>query len=241
MKITVGIHENIVLQKAFINDKGRFTLMLRSKEEGQKQEEENPFDKMNASEVIEEEKEGGIIFWPFKLPDVRDKKNNVDRTTEEIGKLANGDVMQLKNQFQQILEQFLTKDQIAWSIFEGTPMTKETYFTDIASQEVLDVLYRNLCEQFIGMITPFLGKDEHAVRFKLVRQSKDKHFARVPGMFIKDQPFIESMDVPVDKSRVKWSTYELKEGLNDGTPVSRETADVTETEPEEGENAFGSR
>lgn len=241
MKITVGIHEDVVLQKAFISDKGRFTLMLRAKEEEQKQEEDNPFDKMNASEVIEEEKSGGIIFWPFKLPESRDKKTNTERTVEEIGKLASEDVMQLKNQFQQILEQFMTKDQIVWSIFEGTPMQKETYYQDIANQDVLDVIYRNLTEQFIGMITPFLDKNEHAVRFKLARQSKDKHFARVPGMFIKDNPFIESMDVPQKDSRVKWTKYELKEGLNDGTPVSRDTADTAEPEPEEGENAFGSR
>jgi hypothetical protein len=90
------------------------------------------------------------------------------------------------------------------------------------------------------MSMPFMDKNEYAVRFKLTRQSKDKHFPRVPGMYIKDNPFIESMDVPTEKSKVQWTKYELKEGLNDGTPLSRDTADTTE-DVEEGDNVFGSR
>jgi hypothetical protein len=241
MKPTVGIHENVVLQKVLVSDKGRLMVFLRSKGEGQEKKEENPFEQMNASEVIEESSDTGITFWPFKAPEPKDRKSGQDRTPEEMGKIANGDVQQMKNQFQQILEQYMTKDQITWSVFDGTGMDKDNYWEQIYNQPVLDIIYKNLCEQFIGMITPYLDKDESAVRFKLVRQSKEKHFARVPSMFIKDNPFIESMDVPADKSRVKWTKYEEKEGLNDGTPLSRETADATEAEPEEGENAFGSR
>lgn len=245
MKIQVGIHENVILEKVVVNDKGRLVIFLKQKEEEGKEPEaeaeEDPFAQMNASEVIEKEGGAGIIFWPFKSPEVKDSKTGAERSSEERGKLVNGDVLQLKNQLNQILEQYTVKDNIKWSIFDGTGMAKETYYEDLSSQTTLDVIYRNICEQFIGMVTPFLNDPKFAVRFKLVRQSKDKHYVRVPGMFIKDNPFIESMDVPKDKTRVKWTDYELKQGLNDGTPVSRNTADETDEEAPEADNVFGGR
>jgi hypothetical protein len=239
MRIQVGIHENVIIEKVTINDKGRLVVTLKQKGESETTVGDDPFAQMNASEVIEKESGSGIIFWPFKAPEAKNKEG-VELSDQQRGESANGDVMQLKNQLQQILEQYTTKDNIKWSIFDGTGMTKETYYQDLASQTTLDVIYRNLCEQFISTITPFLNDEKFAVRFKLARQSKDKHYARVPGMFIKDNPFIESMDVPKEQSRVKWTDYELKQGLNDGTPVSRSTAD-TEEEPAEGENVFGGR
>jgi len=241
MKPSVGIHEDVVLKNVTIDKNGKLVLFIRSKEEAKPEEEVNPFDQMNASEVIEESGDGGITFWPFKTPELKDKKTNQDRTEKELGEFSNRDIQTMKNQFQQILEQFMVKDDIKWSIFDGTGMDKETYWQQIYNQPILDVIYKNLCEQFMGMIAPYLDKNEHAVRFKLVRQSKEKHFSRVPGMFIKDNPFIEPMSVPQKDSRVKWTKYELAEGLNDGTPVSRDTADTTEDVPEADENAFGSR
>lgn len=239
MKIQVGIHTDVIIQKADFNDKGRFVVFLRKLGEQQEKQEDDPFAQMNAAEVVEKESGGGIIFWPFKAPDEKDNKGNV-RTTQERGELANNDVSRLKNQLQLILEQYMTKDKIHWSIFDGAAMSKETYWDDIVSQANLDVIYRNICEQFMGMIQPYLDKDEYPMRWKLARQSKEKHYARVPDMYIKDNPFIEPMEVPEANTRVKWTKYELDNGLNDGTPVSRATADPVEDAPE-GDNAFGQR
>jgi hypothetical protein len=239
MKIQPGIHQNVVLQKVIVNDNGRLVVFLRDKEEQEKEAEDDPFAAGNAAEVIEEDKGGGITFWPFKTPDSKNKDQST-RTEKERGEKANGDVLTLKNQLTQILEQFLIKDEIKWDIYAGTGMTKEGFWEEISAQEVLDVIYRNICEQFIGMITPFLDKNEYAVRFKLTRQSKDKHYVRVPGMYIKENPFIELMTVHEKQSRVKFTTYEKKEGLDNPDVVSRDTAD-TEEEIPEGENTFGSR
>lgn len=239
MKIQPGIHQDVVLQKVVVNDQGRLVVFLRDKEE-QAKEEDDPFAAGNAAEVIEEDKNNGVTFWPFKTPDAKNKDNTV-RSEKERGERAQQDVLTLKNQLTQILEQFLVKDDIHWDIYAGTGMTKEGFYEEISAQNVLDVIYRNICEQFIGMITPFLDKNEYAVRFKLTRQSKDKHFVRVPGMYIKENPFIELMTVPEKQSRVKFTAYEKKEGLDSAEIVSRDTADDTSEDIPEGENTFGSR
>lgn len=241
MRIQVGIHENVILSKVTISDKDRLTLFLRSLDEAEEeQKEEDPFAQMNAAEVIEKDSGSGIILWPFKTPDAKNR-DQTDRTPREIGELANGDVTRLKNQLQQILEQYIVKDNIKWSVYDGASMTKDTYWEDIIAQSNLDILYRNLSEQFMAMIQPYLDKNEFPMRWKLVRQSTDKHFAKIPDRYIKDQPFIEPMDVPKEQSRVKWTAYEIKEKLNDPTPVSKAGAD-NDTEPTpEGENVFGTR
>lgn len=241
MRIQVGIHENVILSKVQVSDKGRLTLFLRLLDEQESTEqEEDPFAQMNAAEVVEKSSDSGIILWPFKAPDAKNRDGS-ERSPREMGELANGDVMRLKNQLQQILEQYVVKDNIKWSIFDGAAMTKETYWEDIYSQNNLDIIYRNICEQFQAMIQPYLDKNEFPMRWKLARQSADKHYARIPDRYIKDQPFIEPMEVPKEQSRVKWSSYELKEKLNDPTPVSRAAAD-DDTEPTpEGENVFGQR
>ena len=241
MRITVGIFQNVIIEKAGINDKGRLTLSFRQLGEEKKEAVDNPFDQMNASEVIEDEKGGDrIILWPFKLVDEKTKDGTI-LTTKERGELANGDITRLKNQCQLILEQYMTKDNIKWSIFDGAPLTKEGYYEELCSQSVLDIIYRNICEQFVGMMQPFLDNDAHPMRLKLVRQSVDKHYAKLPDRYITSQPFLEPMDVPEAQTKVKWSDYEIKNKLNDGTPVSRSTADTDTEATPEGENVFGQR
>lgn len=240
MKIQPGIHKNVILQKAIVTDKGRLVLVLRSLEEEQSKTDDDPFAAGNAAEVIEDDNGSGITLWPFKTPDALNKDKS-QRTDRERGEIANRDVITLKNQLTQILEQYLTKDTITWDIYAGTGMTKEGYWEEIISQDVLDIIYRNICEQFIGMITPFLDKNEYPVRFKITRQSKEKHFPRIPGMFIKDNPFIELMTVPEEQTRVKFTSYEKKEGLDSTEILSRDTADKEEEIPESDTNTFGSR
>lgn len=241
MKIQVGIHENVILSKAAVMDKGRLTLFLRQLGDDKKAEID-PFAQMNSTEIVGTESGSGLIMWPFKLPDSKAKDGST-RTQKEIGEMANKDVIRLRDQLTLILQQYMIKDQIKWSIFDslGDSITKETYYEDLTSQNVLDVIYRNICEQFIAMIQPYLDNDAFPMRWKMTRQSKEKHFATLPGMYLNEQPFIEPMDVPKDLAKVKWSKYEKDQGLDDPTPISRDTAD-NDTEPTpEGENVFGQR
>lgn len=239
MRIQVGIHDNVILQKAGFNDKGRFVLYLRQLGEGKEEKPDNPFEQMNAAEVVEEESSGGLIMWPFKLAEKKDKQGN-ERSDRERGEMVSGDIQRFKNVLQQILEQYTTKDSIKWSIFDGAAISQETYYDDLLSEANLDIIYKNTCEQFMAMIQPFLDDDKYPVRFKLARQSADKHYARIPDRFIKENPFIEPMSVPAAQSRVKWTPYEISNKLNDPTPVSRAAADPVEDSPED-ESAFGQR
>src|SRR4051812_42589075 len=111
MRIQVGIHENAIIEKVTINDKCRLLVNLKQKGETEAKVDDDLFAQMNASEVIEKESGGNLIFWPFKATEAKNKEG-VELSDQQRGESANGDVMQLKNQFQQILEQYTTKDNI---------------------------------------------------------------------------------------------------------------------------------
>src|SRR5690606_13222372 len=113
--------------------------------------------------------------------------------------MAIGDITRLRNQLIQILEQFMTLDQIdlnqADVQFAGTGIVDSATLEErILDQDVLDRIYDNLTKRFVELITPLVGKHE-LVRFKLTRQSKDKHFATIPSRFVAEHPFIELMSV----------------------------------------------
>jgi len=100
-------------------------------------------------------------------------------------------------------------------------------------------VFENYATQFTSMITPFVGNTAYKLRLKLVRQSKDKHFATLPGKYLSDSPMVELMEVPVPK--VKFTKWELDNKLNDGTPVAKPDAS-SEVAPQEGDkNVFGTR
>lgn len=231
--ISVGINENVVIKSAVINDKNRLEIELTeaSKVGAVKK---SVFDTLLAARTADES--GGAfrlnVFGPL-LP------SKADQTVEKKRELIAADLTKLIKQLSQILEQFITVDAINLDTldvqFANTGIVDGTSFESrILDQDVLNRIYDNIVRRFVELITPFVNNPEHAVRFKLIRQSKDKHFATIPGRYISDNPFIELMSVPADQSRVKFTKWELENGLNDGTPVSVDKAEAkTEAAPED--------
>ena len=224
----VGIHENIVIKSTTINDKKRLEIeLIEAGKLGTVKK--SVFDTLLTARTAEE---GNISFKLSIFGPLLPKKD--DQTPEKKRELIGLDLTKLHKQLGQILEQFIPADNITLETidvqFANTGITDAASFeTRILDQDVLNRIYDNIAAEFIRLITPFLNDVSNSVRFKLIRQSKDKHYASIPSRFISDNPFIELMAVPKDQSRVKFSPYEIKEGLNDGTPISAESAEAKQT------------
>lgn len=242
--IQIGINKNVVLKNATIeppkDGKGQAKLVLHLKE-GVDSKVFNPFTDMNAATVIEDDTFQATM-WPLKQPEIKDKKTGSPIAQSSRTESAVADITRLKNQLQQIVAIYLPADKTVWNVYDGTGLTQENYNEQVTEQGVLDIVYKNLVEQFISQVQPFFNKPEYAVRFKLVRQSKDKHYARIPDRYITENPFIELMTVPDAQSRVQFTKYEIAQGLDDATPVSKVSgSDMPgEATPEAGD-VFGSR
>jgi len=219
--IGVGINENVVIAKAVINDKGRLELEFSYAPKGEKK---SVFDTLLTARTAEEPANSTRlqIFGPL-LP----KKE--DQTREQKIQLVAGDITKLIKQLSQILEQYMLADQIDLDRmdiqFANTGIVDAASFESrILDQDVLDRIYSNIVKRFAELITPYTAGKGEAFRLKLVRQSKDKHYATLPSRYLSDNPFIELMSVPADQSRVKFTKWELENGFDSGKPVEKEAA-----------------
>jgi hypothetical protein len=85
-------------------------------------------------------------------------------------------------------------------------------------------VFDNMANEFITLMTPFVGDASLRSRLKLQRQNKEKHFATLPKSFLSERPMYESMEIPKDKSKIAFSKWEKDNGLDDGTPASKDAA-----------------
>lgn len=242
--IGIGINENVVLVGTKINDKGSLVLVwdeLKNLTSAEKKL--SVFEESQSAKVTNDGKTTyDLLLFPLKKPE---GPRNSDKTDAELLEMISGDIKRVKNQLSHILEQYTSLEGITWDPYFQTGVTNENYAEKYLDNSVLETMFSNYANQFIKMFEPFVGKVEYAMRLKLVRQSKEKNFPTINGRFLEDNPFIEPMDVPKERSRVKFTQYELDNGLDSSAAVTREAADdktapIADT-PEAKKSIFGQR
>ncbi|RWZ86766.1 MAG: hypothetical protein EO766_13245 [Hydrotalea sp. AMD] len=221
--IGVGINENVVISKVSITDNK--VLEIELAEVGNVGAKKSVFDTLlTARTAVDPAGNMKLKLWPTKVSD------KAEKTREEKIQMAANDNISLIKRLSQILEQFMTIDKIDLDSmdiqFANTGIIDEASMNArYLDQDVQNKIYDNIVKRFIELISPFVNDPQNAVRFKLVRQSKDKHYATIPSRYINENPFIELMSVPKEQSRVKFTKWELDNGLNDGTPVPSSAAE----------------
>ena len=109
--------------------------------------------------------------------------------------------------------------------FANTGITKENAVSKFLDQNFLDKVYENMTKAFLAAVTPFINGP--TFRVILVRSSKAKHYAKIPAKGNYPRVWIESSAVPKAASQIAFSDYEVKEGLNSGTPTATEQTEAT--------------
>ena len=122
--------------------------------------------------------------------------------------------------------------QMQLNEFGGTKLVLEdpvalnlSKITTITDQNFLDKVYDNMVKAFLDATRPFINKD--TFRVILVRSSKAKHYAKIPAKGNYPRVWIESSAIPKAASQIAFSDYEIKEGLNSGTPTATEQTEAT--------------
>lgn len=212
--LRVGINKNVFLDKAEINDKGSLVISFRVGEVVKTTAED---DLLNTTAGV---KPGSgltnIIIWPVKTQD-----NDAPRETKNIA----NDLRAVRDQLEHLLQGYVTSDRAALNPYAGIDTTDSAAFiTSLSKQSVVDVIYKNLVNQFIAKLNEI--KDQLPVksfRLLLIRRSSTNHYGTLRKNFITDNPFWESETIPETSSRVKFTAYEYKNGLNNGEPVAKES------------------
>lgn len=223
--IRVGINENVILTKAELNEEGRLAITFK-----------DGVDDMDAFAQLQEGDitESGLDTTFQIFPPSTKKTTGEDLTKEQI----HNDLNNLKNQLAHILGQYRALSaspdgQFAafkWQPFVGIDAIKdaEAYYRAIVQESFLKQIFTNIATQFIKEISAFAGKTDLKMRLLCIRRSKDKHFATLRNKFLNENPFLEPMTIPKAQSRLKFSKYEIDNGLNLADQITPETsADVT--------------
>lgn len=216
----VGIHENVILQStSTINDKGSLVINFATKTDSS-----NMLTAFNDGAVIEAS-EVSLIQWPIKVVDWQGKALSATQVGQEINNF--------KNTLVDILSVFLASDKAKKELdssvmFSGLGInesTQNTLVTKLTNADFVTAVYNNICKAFLAAAKPYM--DIVPFRVKLRRTNKAKHFAIIPPKGKYNEMWIEPMAIPADVSQIKWSEYELKNKLNDGTKT--ETDESTDT------------
>lgn len=219
--IQVGINNNVFLKNVVSDDKLWLTLTF----EQEQKIAYSPFEAIGAeNEAIEKPISSmDVKIFNLKVPKATDMKGNT-RTTAQIEEMVTRDITKLKATLLHFLKGYLTKDQIKFDVYRATGITADNYGPSIRQQNILDQITKNLHQDFITMVTSFLTTKQ-LFRLLLIRQSKDKHFATLRDNYLDENPIWESMEVPEEATKVKFTKYEIDNGLNDPTPTSKSSAD----------------
>lgn len=207
MTVSVGINENVIITKVAKNDRGTLVIGLK------KMETVDPIAALNSStgSTSFEQRERELMIYP---PQVRDF-NDVPKS----GKRIMDDFAEIIDPLAHIASQYVSKDKVKWDTFKGTTINGTNVYDEVVKPEVVKQVYNNIVDQFITMMIPFVGEEGPKMRVLLVRQSKAKHFPRLRTRFLQGNPFIEPMTIPASASKVKFTQFEVSNGLNIGDEV----------------------
>lgn len=222
-QIGIGINPNVIFKAITINEKG--TLELEFGQAGKEAVKKSVFEQSLTARTNEDTTGTRLFVFQPLLP------NKPEYTTEQKITRVEGDFTSLHKQLGQILEQFMVADQIDLDTIDvqyaNTGIVDSaSYEARILDQDVIAKRYSNIIKRFAEVMKPFVQDSSNPMRLKLIRQSKDKHYATIPSRFIADNPFIEPMSIPEDQARVKFTKWEIDNGLDNSAPVAQSTAEA---------------
>jgi hypothetical protein len=242
--LKVGINDNLTLSKVEIVEKeGKASIDFSFGDSASVGPDElNPFSvNVDANGMTPTGSSFNTIKWWAPSPADAKKTDGSLRTQVEIAQDTMKTVLELKNLLQQFALCFTTSDKINLNDYiRGTACTKENWLSVFPTEQVLLQVTRNLIKDFNAAVGEYLGKKDpqYQLRVICVRQSTAKHYASFRKNFIADNPVVENAIVPITATKLKFTAYELKNGLDKDTPVQAVPDNLPDSDLTP-ENVFG--
>lgn len=217
--IGIGINENVYLDKVILDDKDVLAITFKNlPAPGAKKL--SVFEEISASEVVDEAPEMTIRMFPMNGP-----KEDDSKTLEQKVDLARADIAKFKGICNHLLKGYMTSEEMKNILnpTRGIAIDEANTEQQITQKVTMNQISKNMAQDFVNAIRPYCGNPAAAFRLLLVRQSKDKHFATFRGRYLDENPFWESMSVPKEASKLKFTPWELANGYNLDTPVVKPT------------------
>lgn len=228
--LKIGINEDQVLHKVSILE-GQYPAIEFNFGAGADPATLNPFSQEVDEQGMAATGGGGSsirVFVPKPADELKADKVTV-LTAMERAQSTLAAVTEVRNLLQQFALCYTTSDKINLSDYtRNTGITPENWVTGILNEAVTSKMTKNLVEDFNKSVGEYLGKPEDKLRLICVRNSKG--YAEFRRLYIKDNPVVESMKVPLVGTKLKFTKWEIDKGLNTDTPIPM-TPDVIAEDP----------
>jgi len=201
--LKIGIHDNVVVSKAAVNEHGTLEIEFT-------QQPEN--DILGALA-------GNVEITPVQSVNIRVYKQEV----EYFGEQREGNkVLTLIINFKSVLTELLGIyiDNPTIDATKGLKVPQGGMNEFFTNQDNVDKAYKSIVDQFNAAIKPFLNSDDK-FRVKLPRRSPKYAYASLPNF----GPWVEPMTIPKENSKLRWSKWEIENKKNDPTPPSDTPSD----------------
>lgn len=221
--IKAGINENILISKVEIsdNEKTKGNLAITLKEAGavtDTGEAMSAFEELMEEGMAVEASDFDTTIQIFGL-----KPKKTDGTALTVKQITE-DIKKLKNLFIHILGAYQPVKNVKFELLYKDTGIKDaaTYERGVTQEAILKKITQNIFIEFITLMKPHLVT-EKPVRLLLLRR-KDSNFVGFRTKFLSENPMIEPMDIPLDQTKLAFSEYEIKHGLD--RPMDKSQADA---------------
>jgi hypothetical protein len=260
--IGVGVNEPVFFEKAEKNDKNTLSITFREAT-GEEKKKLSLMDQMNEGSDTSGNNDLSATNFLLFAPSTEFNENGTKKPVEGAKRVEN--LINFKNQLVHILKRYTTTKNIKFNVLKGLVLkTEDELITKVMDEKNYLLIYTNIVDQFLEQCKTFNVFDPlKQSRLLLVRQSAEKHFGRLRDKFLENQPFLEDIAIPKDKSQLyikagtagattlfeadadgyvpKFTDYEIKNGKDN--PIRSATeADRPDATPEDAaavEGLFG--
>lgn len=216
--LKIGINEDLVLSSMTISEhNGKMAIDFSF---GGDAKSDDPFSQqLDADGYVITGNGHSIKVWAPTPANENDFNGN-PLTAEERAKKTLNSVSELGNLLRQFALCYKTSDKLQFGDYlRGTGVTKENWITALPNEAVLQAITRNYVADFISSVSDCFGNSDYKLRVICVRQSKDKAYPAFRKTFIKDNPVVEPMLIPLTATKLKFTKREKENGLDSDTPV----------------------
>jgi hypothetical protein len=222
-QIGIGINENVYLSKIEQDPQsGAILITFNNKDdETGGNGPVNYFEMLGADKLVDPSQ--GLTIRVFAPNEPK-----ADKTIEQRVQFAFNDILSNRQIIEHLMEGYMREEEASAGkiVFANTGLDQQNFDQKIITAPILKVVHNNLARHFLQGMKPFVGRRDLLFRLLLVAQNRDKPFASFRKRYLKDNPIWESMDVPREMSKLAFTKYELKEGLDKDQPLPpRDSAD----------------
>lgn len=200
--IQIGINEPVAFLKAGKSDFGGVNLFL--KVIGEEKSAEDIFNSADPNSGSDD-----VRQFPIYGVSVEIAGNKVP--TDKVKK----NILEFRNTLTHVLEHIMPTSKIKFDAFVGLDSSDAKDRMD--DQAFVGQMINNYVDQFLQYVE---DNNDPEKGFRFIFPRNKKGYPTLRQQFTSSQPFMESLDVPLTETKLKFSDYEITNGLDQPLPAS---------------------